>query len=259
LNRPVSQIFLLSIACTGLYAASDSLPSGAATGAIAGDAPAATSDDAAVTIEEEALPISSRPSPILELQKKAVHRYLLSLGCKTAPLDEIVDPEALELEKNADTSPAELNGLMPDAAQALDTFKELVNSVGGTFDLKSAYRPTAYQAHLHEVWVKWVKGLRGNRTSGCSALREEVGAEFARHKLLLRQQPVPASDHALGLAFDAAVTMPRVARLNGKRVTVDKLAAMSGMSRPNSRRDPVHFKLRGDRPVAVNHGQNSSF
>jgi D-alanyl-D-alanine dipeptidase len=195
----------------------------------------------------------------MEVQKKAIHRYLVSLGCRTAPLEEIRDPEALELENNADISPADVDGLMPDAAQALDTFKELVSSVGGTFDLKSAYRPTAYQAHLHEVWVKWVKELRNNRTSGCSALREEVGAEFTRHQLLLRQQPVPASDHALGLAFDAAVVMPRAARLNGKRVTVDKLAALSGMSRPNSRRDPVHFKLRAGRPAVVGHGQNSSF
>ena len=97
--------------------------------------------------------------------------------------------------------------------------------------------------------MKW-KQLRGNRSSACRALREEVGAEFARHKLLIRQQPVPASDHALGLAFDAAVAMPRGARLNGKRVTVDKLAAMAGIRRPNSRRDPVHFKLLVERPAS---------
>ena len=104
-----------------------------------------------------------------------------------------------------------------------------MTSSGGTFELKSAYRPTAYQAHLHDVWVKWMKELRNNRTAGCQALREEVGAEFRRHQLLARQQPVPASDHALGLAFDAAVAMPRAARLNRKRVTVDKLANLAGI------------------------------
>jgi hypothetical protein len=119
----------------------------------------------------------------------------------------------------------------------------MVTSSGGTFELKSAYRPPAYQAHLHDVWVKWMKELRNNRTAGCQALREEVGAEFRRHQLLARQQPVPASDHELGLAFDAAVAMPRAARLNRKRVTVDKLAALAGVRRPNSRRDPVHFTL----------------
>ena len=166
--------------------------------------------------------------------------------CRVAPLPEI-DAEALPFEKNAESAPADVEDLMPGTAQALDTFKELVTSVGGTFELKSAYRPPAYQAHLHDVWVKWVKELRNNRTTGCRALREEVGAEFKRHLLLARQQPVPASDHALGLAFDAAVALPHAARLNRKRVTVDKLAALAGIKRPNSRRDPVHFKLLPER------------
>ena len=109
----------------------------------------------------------------------------------------------------------------------------------------------AQEAHLHDVWVKWVKELRNNRTAGCQALREEVGAEFKRHQLLVKQQPVPASDHALGLAFDAAVAMPRAARLNRRRVTVDKLAALAGIKRPNSRRDPVHFTLLPQRPAAA--------
>jgi hypothetical protein len=68
--------------------------------------------------------------------------------------------------------------------------------------------------------------------------------------LLARQQPVPASDHAVGLAFDAAVALPRAARLNRKRVTVDRLAALAGIKRPNSRRDPVHFKLLPERLTA---------
>jgi len=174
---------------------------------------------------------------------RAVRRIPTPTGCKVAPLPEIEDPEALTFENNAQSVPADLEGLMPDTAQALDVFREMVTSSGGTFDLKSAYRPPAYQAHLHEVWVKWMKELRNNRTAGCQALREEVGAEFKRHQLLARQQPVPASDHALGLAFDAAVAMPRGARLNRKRVTVDKLAALAGIRRPNSRRDPVHFTL----------------
>jgi len=168
-------------------------------------------------------------------------------GCKVAPLSDIDDAEALAFEKDSESAAADVQGLIPTMARALESFKELVNSVGGTFELKSAYRPSAYQAHLHDVWVKWVKELRNNRTTGCRALREEVGAEFARHQLLVRQQPVPASDHALGLAFDAAVSMPHAARLNRKRVTVDKLALLAGVKRPNSRRDPVHFKLLPER------------
>lgn len=236
MKRTLGQFFLLSILCSGLNAAPP-LP------ALPDAEPAAE--------EAEALPVFSLrtvPSVILDAQLKSIRRYQRFASCKVAPLDEIWDPEVLAFEEKADTDPANLDGLTPDAAQALDALKEMVTSLGGRFDLKSAYRPTAYQAHLHEVWMKW-KQLRGNRSSGCRALREEVGAEFARHQLLIRQQPVPASDHALGLAFDAAVAMPRGARLNGKRVTVDKLAAVAGIRRPNSRRDPVHFKVLVDRPA----------
>ncbi len=203
---------------------------------------------------EEALPPSqptALSSAILAGQLRAVRRSLMLAGCKVAPLSDINDPEGIAFEKNAETDPADLGGLTPDAAQALDTLKGMVTSLGGTFSLKSAYRPPVYQAHLHEVWVKWVKELRGNRSTGCRALREEVGAEFKKHQLLVRQQPVPASDHALGLAFDAAVAMPRGARWNGKRVTVDKLAGLAGIKRPNSRRDPVHFKVIPESPAAT--------
>ena len=199
----------------------------------------------ATVAEEEPLPILDRAisRAILDAEFSALRRTQMLAGCKVAPLPEIEDPEALTFENNAESVPADVEGLMTDTAQALDVFRDLVTSSGGTFELKSAYRPPAYQAHLHDVWVKWMKELRNNRTAGCRALREEVGAEFRRHQLLPGQQPVPASDHELGLAFDAAVAMPRAARLNRKRVTVDKLAALAGVRRPNSRRDPVHFTL----------------
>jgi hypothetical protein len=244
LHRTVSQLFLLSIVCTCLNAA-DSIPSVTATAAIEEEAPP--------------LPVRTFSSGILEAQLRSLRRSWMSAGCKVAPLPDIWDPEGLEFEGNAETAPADVDGLRPDAAQALGTFKEMVTSLGGTFELKSAYRPQAYQAHLHEVWVKWVKQLRNNRSKGCGALREDVGAEFARHKLLIKQQPIPASDHELGLAFDAAVAMPRAARLNGKRVTVDKLAELAGIRRPSSRRDPVHFKLLPERPAAVRYARPSTF
>ncbi len=227
--RTVTQVFLFLIICTCLNAADSSA--------------GITLPEA---IEEEALPILPERAiapAILDAQLNAVRRAQMLAGCKVAPLSEIEDSDAVAFEKNAESAPADLDGLMPDTAQALDNFKEMVISVGGTFELKSAYRPPAYQAHLHDVWVKWVKELRKNRTAGCQALREEVGAEFRRHQLLVKQQPVPASDHALGLAFDAAVAMPRAARLNRRRVSVDRLAALAGIKRPNSRRDPVHFTL----------------
>jgi hypothetical protein len=234
LYQTARQLFLISIVCTCLNA-SDSIPSD--------PSPTDMTEEALPTLPEHAV-----SSSILNAQLASVRRAQMLAGCKVAPLSEIEDAEALAFEKGAEPAVVDLQGLMPTMAQALESFRELVNSVGGTFDLKSAYRPPAYQAHLHEVWVKWVKELRHNRTSGCMALREEVGAEFARHQLLVGQQPVTSSDHVLGLAFDAAVAMPHAARLNRRRVTVDKLALLAGVKRPNSRRDPVHFKLLPPRP-----------
>jgi hypothetical protein len=210
----------------------------------------------------EALPVPPAravSSLILDAQMKTLHHPRTYPGCRVAPLSEIWDPETLAFEENAETAPVDIDGLMPDAAEALETFRNMVISVGGTFELKSAYRPPAYQAHLHEVWVKWVRHLRRNRSRACRALREEVRAEFTRHQLLLRQQPVPASDHMLGLAFDAAVTMPRGARLHGKRITLDKLAALAGIRRPSRRRDPVHYKVIPERPVAMSSSRPLSF
>jgi hypothetical protein len=132
----------------------------------ADDIPSVT---ALAIIEEEVLPtLQGRAvsSAILNLQLSSIRHALMLADCKVEPLADI-EPGALAFEKNAESDPADIEGLMPDTAQALDTFRELVTSAGGTFELKSAYRSTAYQAHHHDVWVKWVKQLRNNRTSGC--------------------------------------------------------------------------------------------
>ena len=248
MHRIARQLFFLSIASACLCAA-DSLP------------PLSALTDPPAAVDIEALPVSSArdtASVILEAQLTSLHHPRTYPGCRVAPLSDIWDSEALAFEESADTAPIDTADLMPDTAEALDNFRDMVTSLGGTFDLKSAYRPPAYQAHLHEVWVKW-KELRGNRSKACAALREEVGAEFARHELLVRQQPVPASDHMLGLAFDAAVSMPRGARLHGKRVTLDRLAAMAGIKRPSIRRDPVHYKLLPEHPATMSSARALSF
>jgi hypothetical protein len=77
-------------------------------------------------------------------------------------------------------------------------------------------------------------------------LRAEVQEEFTKHKLMPSQMPVTDSDHTRGLAFDAAVMMPRPVRTTKKRrvgVSLDHLASLAGLRRPDIRRDPVHFKL----------------
>lgn len=163
--------------------------------------------------------------------------------CGVSPLSPIEDPDALAFENGNEASGViDLAGLRPAMARALEKFRRMVLSAGGTFDLKSAYRPPAYQAHLQDVWFKWME-LRHNRSAGCQALRAQVADEFSRHHLLETQKPVTFSDHTLGLAFDAAVILPRSARLRRRRISLDRLAVLAGLTRPDIRHDPVHFKL----------------
>ena len=160
-------------------------------------------------------------------------------ACRVEPLPPITDPEALQFE--ASEAP-NTDGLVPAMNRAMLRFQQLVRSVGGSFELRSAYRPPAYQAHLQEVWFKW-KELRSNHDPDCQPLRAQVEAEFQGHHLLETQKPVTSSDHTRGLAFDATVVMPRTARLKKHRITLDRLALMAGIMRPDIGHDPVHFKL----------------
>jgi D-alanyl-D-alanine dipeptidase len=162
-----------------------------------------------------------------------------SIPCGIEPLPAVADAEALKFEAGDST---DVKGLMPAMARALEKFKQLVNSVGGSFELKSAYRPPAYQAHLQQVWYKW-KELRNNHDLGCQVLRAQVGDEFAKHHLLETQKPVTDSDHTRGLAFDATVLVPPKAVLKKRRVSLDRLALLAGIKRPDILHDPVHFKL----------------
>ena len=171
-------------------------------------------------------------------------RVPLHADCNVEPLPEIVDPEALlfEHEESLDTA-----GLLPEMSEALEKFRKLVTSAGGTFELRSAYRPPAYQEHLQAVWFKWMRELRRNTQRGCQALREQISDEFKGHKLMETQMPVTSSDHTRGMAFDATVMMPRVAPTKSKKrrvsVSLDHLALLAGLRRPDIRHDPVHFKL----------------
>ena len=161
-------------------------------------------------------------------------------ACGVAPLPAIADAEALAFEKR--TSP-DTGSLIPAMARALEKFQRLVNSVGGRFELRSAYRSPSYQAHLQAVWFKWILELRNNRNPGCQALRAQVGGEFAGHNLLESQKPVTSSEHTRGLAFDATVFVPRVTHLKKRRISIGWLALLAGIKRPDILRDPVHFTL----------------
>jgi hypothetical protein len=163
--------------------------------------------------------------------------------CPVAPLTPIDDPDAVGMES---VSTINVDGLTPDASRALARFETIVTKRGGTFTLTSAYRPLSYQAHLREVWHKWTDDLKDSQDPSCLELKASVGAEFARHGLLLSQHPVEISDHSLGIGFDAVILLPTVKRKRS-RISVDRLARLAGVSRPAIRRDPVHFRLIGGR------------
>lgn len=168
--------------------------------------------------------------------------------CTIASLAEVEDDVALSMETGVGSGlTLNLDGLTPGTTKALTRFEGLVESYGGSFTLTSAYRPAAYQAHLRDVWFKWMYELKDNYDPSCMELRAAVGDEFTRHGLLPSQNPVTISDHTLGIAFDAAVSFPVAKKAKRRRVSLDRLARLSGVSRPDVRRDPVHFRLIGGR------------
>ena len=182
------------------------------------------------------LPVIERLEQLITAQP----RIAPDANCSVEPLPEIVDAEAIQFEKDSGPDTA---GLLPAMAKALERFHKLVTSAGGTFELKSAYRPAAYQEHLQQVWFKWMRELRRNREPGCQALRAQVSEEFTRHNLMESQTPVTSSDHTRGAAFDAIVLMPSLTARRRRRISLDRLALQAGLRRPDIRHDPVHFKL----------------
>jgi hypothetical protein len=163
--------------------------------------------------------------------------------CSIAPLQPIEDLDALVFEQSVEAGPrVDLSGLTPATSRALARFQRVVSSAGGDLWLTSAFRPPAYQQHLQSVWDKWVE-LRDNRQPECQGLKTAVAAEFAGHQLLTTQRPVTFSDHTRGTGFDAAVTLPSHARQRRRRISIDRLARLAGIHRPDIAHDPVHFRL----------------
>ncbi len=166
-------------------------------------------------------------------------------ACPVTPLPPISDPIAASFNEEQTLDTHDLTGGM---ARALARFRRLVVSLGGSIELKSAYRPPAYQLHLQQVWDKWMQ-LRNNQMAGCQVLKTGVRDEFLRHHLLESQRPVSSSDHTRGLAFDATVVLPRNAHIRRRRITLDGLARLAGLRRPDILHDPVHFQYVGGRTV----------
>ncbi|HMC57713.1 MAG TPA: hypothetical protein VKJ01_00845, partial [Candidatus Solibacter sp.] len=113
------------------------------------------------------LPVLRWFSPAGEVSVLAPHST-----CGVAALAAIEDADALSFEASVGTAGViDTADLTPATARALTRFQQAVTSAGGTLDLKSAFRPTAYQDHLQAVWDKWMLGLRHRLEKGCQALR----------------------------------------------------------------------------------------
>ncbi len=164
--------------------------------------------------------------------------------CPVPGLPPITDSQALAFE-NFTGPVVDTRDLKHGAFSALTKFVNEIRRVGGIITVRSAYRPPAYQAHLQQVWDKWMQ-LRHNHTAACEDLRAQVQTEFTRHHLIEPQRPVNDSDHTRGLAFDATVTLPRILHIGRhRRLSLDKLARFVGLRRPDIRHDPIHFKYVG--------------
>lgn len=151
-------------------------------------------------------------------------------NCKVTPLTPLTDAPAQSFENGATV---DTEHLQPDMRAALDCVESEVEAANGRVNVASAYRPSAYQAHLREVWDKW-RLLKDLRDPECQALREQVRAEFVRHQLLPSQRPAaPNGRHTTGEAIDMGSTLPLARFLS--------ITAQCGLVRPLPANDPVHF------------------
>ena len=152
--------------------------------------------------------------------------------CDVAPLQPLPnDPlvQSFEAGNTVDTA-----DLQPNMQSALNCVQTAVTNAGGTLMVNSAYRPSAYQSHLREVWDKWSL-LRDRRETECQDLRNQVQAEFNKHGLLLTQRPASANGpHTQGLAIDMQSSLPLQQFLN---ICINNC----GLYRPLPTTDPVHF------------------
>jgi len=192
---------------------------------------------------QPALPAGPQPAPGFFSRFFSRPAQPAMLPCSVAPLPPITDPVAASFNESQTLDTHDLTSAM---ARALYRFERLISAIGGSIELKSAYRPPAYQLHLQQVWDKWME-LRNNQVPACQELRAQVHEEFEGHHLLESQRPVSSSDHTRGLAFDATVKLPVRAHIRRRKVTLDSLARMAGLRRPDILHDPVHFKYVGGR------------
>lgn len=150
--------------------------------------------------------------------------------CPVADLPPITDPDVQAFEDNPDRSDtARLTPRMQTALQCLKTA-----TADGSPKVGSAYRPSAYNQHLIDVWLKW-RELRTDTNPACTNLKAKIQQHFQRHRLLVSQPPVLDSRHTQGLAVDVTINLPSA--------NIDALAGGCGLRRPLPILDRVHFQF----------------
>lgn len=102
--------------------------------------------------------------------------------------------------------------------------------------IQSAYRPSAYQAHIREVYDKW-QLLVNNTDPGCADIKSSVRAEFNKHGPFAHQ-PALTSRHSSGRAIDISLSSYADADTIAAGCPV---AGGGAMSRPVSN-DRPHFE-----------------
>jgi hypothetical protein len=131
--------------------------------------------------------------------------------------------------------------LRPVMATAMSCLQNAVRGAGGNTSnfLSSAWRPSAYQAHLREVYDKWQK-LKGKSIAGCEALKSEVKQEIDKHQLAhsTKRPASPIGRHTTGDAFDV-----NLSTLGIPVSKVDELAKGCNLYRKFPKDDRVHFEL----------------
>jgi hypothetical protein len=136
-------------------------------------------------------------------------------------------------------------------ATAMSCLQNAVRGAGGNTSkfLSSAWRPSAYQAHLGEVYNKWQK-LKGKSIAGCEALKSEVKQEIDKHRIVAKPAS-PTGKHTTGDAFDVNLDT-----LGIPASKVDELAKGCNLYRRIPKTDRVHFELITGTPQAPSFVEN---
>jgi hypothetical protein len=210
--------------------------------------------------------VSSEPFGITKrgLTDGNAESWYVREACRVAGLTPITDAMAQAFEA-ANGNIVDTEHLDAELQAAVATFRQSVLAqVGRTFTITSGFRPTAYQAHLHELRERFreldaIDGISATITNrrpqllvddgvaaatACQDLVDQVNAEIRRHLLVPdvvgapKVAPAGKSRHEIGQGVDIAIA-------GATNAVIDQLAAQAGLHRPYGAGDRVHFERIG--------------